>query len=1545
MIDFGVSHEFLLRLGAGCVVAMFALLVCGAMRGAIRRCARHVSPFILFVLSICLTVMFRVGATKTNGNYGIMGLWNYPSTNAELSASSTTMNNSAIPQLHNYIIPQSPSSIIPQSAISSNDYEAGFVHSETRTGEAHDFSMPTNAIPCSDWLAFGAADDWFRTPPGEFAFPFGTNVVDALTICSFGEARVVPRDLTRRIAPLRARMDVPPAGNWHLMSRSPSQFWRLYTPSNSLVMTWQNLALWQDPSRPVSFQAELFEDGSAAFRYDLSRAGCEVVTNVSVAFLNGGLGFETNAIPTNVTTLCFQRLDPSTASDPDPDGDGLTTDDEALVYHTNPYARDTDYDGLTDYEELFVYNSDPLDPNSISSEYCDGFAAKLGDLDPFACPEGSTNTIYEHIFYTGTTNAPFAYPVDTNDTAVLTITVSGSGAGRIVIGDIVVPVMARPSSPPLRGSGGDGPDPTANSVHVPMPRGMEFGIWGSIPATLQMEIDSGSYTIGRLPAWYTLERGWIAFPNTKAKEPCIHDLNAKKLLVSLDPGSDVKGLVCTWNATDRISVEAKSDLSAELTGNFPRSSTTPVSYTLTHPSYICGATNYTQTARFCPRLSENEDNALHGDGMPTDGEYGDEHSCSCGSGDCCGNPWCDCGCACCEEDDDETPANVCVEHNCPYDQCESLHLDAYTNAMAVVSMVDVLKLDRCPVYTNTIPIDVPNGWVKCCDCRDHWTNYVALAAKSYNLAVRTAHGERFERTVNDCNIYVHGLAPSRDFEDSILSLCKTGVVYETHRYTVLGLKIDHPYFNLKKLNDANPAFGFPVVIGTNRVYGADFRLRTDVDLPSGDIHIGLDGNTPGFKLYLGSPLYGLSIDGMLTDEPLLLADSSTGKSFDVSLKQWKKILAQHTSGREITVTLTAAPEGATEIVFGFAATNAHGCASDVVRQRVTAIKPPLLADYNHNGRIDAEDRELFRLGNPFRFWINEEKIKLDRVPVPLPVVGGVAEWLSPEPLNTADFVVNGTYDLLNLFAVAIDLHDLTNKWENCTVSYRIGGDSWGSSLNVTFADIPWRELQLAQTNDVQTMYGGQLRSAPLTPLASGDVVLDGVIQSFGPDSGVMLAESKWWDSDAVALKVYIDGAEAFRCRLPIRTRPVRWMYRWINSRHLSNEAESRATDISLPDNAPYGVEGMKKLIFLHGANVSEFEAELWGDQLFKRLWHTGCNVDFYNVDWRSDMGSGANYHQNASNAFEVAAQLVTTITNIPGDKVIMAHSLGNMVVSSMIQDHGLVPARYLMCDSAVPSEAYYPSDYTSIRVPQLVHPDWEDYPTNSWASNWHKLFADDLADDRRFLGWPGRFKDVAQYAVNFYSTGDEVLELSDDNDIYVWTGFTSGYVQYAWHHQELWKGRAADNVLGGTTWSGWNIEENLLGVNKISVSEAQQMSPEDFKTNTVFYCYPSSMNSTNISLLVRAVHLTHGIPALTRPTGATNLIYVLSRDNAYDLNLDESSLSDDDDPPAIQGLERPNGWPTRSRWENRWIHSDMKDVSYFYNFKFYEKVIEKGNLR
>lgn len=123
----------------------------------------------------------------------------------------------------------------------------------------------------------------------------------------------------------------------------------------------------------------------------------------------------------------------------------------------------------------------------------------------------------------------------------------------------------------------------------------------------------------------------------------------------------------------------------------------------------------------------------------------------------------------------------------------------------------------------------------------------------------------------------------------------------------------------------------------------------------------------------------------------------------------------------------------------------------------------------------------------------------------------------------------------------------------------------------------------------------------------------------------------------------------------------------------------------------------------------------------------------------------------------------------------------------MIQDHGLQVYRYLMCNSAVPAEAYDPSE--SLRVSQLVHPDWEGYPTNSWAASWHTLFRDDADDDRKHLGWPGRFSGVLDVAVNFYSAGDEVLELAVDNDVGILTGIGDSLAHHAWYKQKLFKGR------------------------------------------------------------------------------------------------------------------------------------------------------------
>ena len=47
----------------------------------------------------------------------------------------------------------------------------------------------------------------------------------------------------------------------------------------------------------------------------------------------------------------------------------------------------------------------------------------------------------------------------------------------------------------------------------------------------------------------------------------------------------------------------------------------------------------------------------------------------------------------------------------------------------------------------------------------------------------------------------------------------------------------------------------------------------------------------------------------------------------------------------------------------------------------------------------------------------------------------------------------------------------------------------------------------------------------------------------------------------------------------------------------------------------------------------------------------------------------------------------------------------------------------------------------------------------------------------------------------------------------------------------------------------------------------------------------------------------------------------------------------------MNGIAKPNGWPMRTKFPGRWRHSDMKDVAFYFNYKFYEKIAEKGNLK
>ena len=358
------------------------------------------------------------------------------------------------------------------------------------------------------------------------------------------------------------------------------------------------------------------------------------------------------------------------------------------------------------------------------------------------------------------------------------------------------------------------------------------------------------------------------------------------------------------------------------------------------------------------------------------------------------------------------------------------------------------------------------------------------------------------------------------------------------------------------------------------------------------------------------------------------------------------------------------------------------------------------------------------------------------------------------------------------------------------------------------------------------------------------------------------------------------------------------------------------------------------VFFIHGANVNEQNARAWASEIFKRLWQSGANMEFYPVAWESDIGPSYNYQVNVSNAFVTASRLAPYVNSIPGRRVVIAHSLGTMVAAAAIQDYGMQVEKLIMLNSAIPSEAFDPSLADLSPTNGLVHDEWTGYTNACWTSEWHKLFLS--GDARSRLTWRGRFAAVAPIAVNFYSSGDEVLELYTNAHNPSWyNGFSpSGNWgdRYSWHKQEIWKGRKSLlGFMGTTEWSGWGFKENALGLKVWSEDDANAVVDSTvFATNTVFNPYPPSITNVVATRLETDFHLAQGIPALSPPTGRTCFEERIMP--SYNMNSAEYMAAN---------------WPTAGRnaeLQNRWLHSDVKNMAYFYTHRLFRKIVEIGGL-
>jgi hypothetical protein len=271
---------------------------------------------------------------------------------------------------------------------------------------------------------------------------------------------------------------------------------------------------------------------------------------------------------------------------------------------------------------------------------------------------------------------------------------------------------------------------------------------------------------------------------------------------------------------------------------------------------------------------------------------------------------------------------------------------------------------------------------------------------------------------------------------------------------------------------------------------------------------------------------------------------------------------------------------------------------------------------------------------------------------------------------------------------------------------------------------------------------------------------------------------------------------------------------------------------ALPWNCP-NPENEKAVVFVHGFRATFDGARGWNAEMFKRLHQSGSNARFYGVTWRGDDGfanGGLNYHGNVVHAFNTAPALATAVSGISGEVVMMAQSLGNMVVSSAMYDSPLrmgSVSKLLALNAALPAEAFDSSTVkiaTNIEIMDnlMVHDEWRGYYSTLWASRFHILFPS--SDWRNGLTWVDRFSTVVPKLYNFYSTGDEVFEIFNGMPGPL-TGVDlldlSTYGNHAWHKQEIFKGGGG---TVGTDWAGWGFEKDWLGNKVYTQAQANGLS-------------------------------------------------------------------------------------------------------------------------
>ena len=633
----------------------------------------------------------------------------------------------------------------------------------------------------------------------------------------------------------------------------------------------------------------------------------------------------------------------------------------------------------------------------------------------------------------------------------------------------------------------------------------------------------------------------------------------------------------------------------------------------------------------------------------------------------------------------------------------------------------------------------------------------------------------------------------------------------------------------------------------------------------------------------------------------------------------------------------------------------------------TVIDINLTPDWDHDRDIDSDDENQASSSNQFRFWINDDNDDFSSAVSGVDVPGQVGydpDWKSVSLIGEVLYV-DGVRDFVDFFPVHVDLKDTLDLLGTTDYKYvlkhsagalnaLINGELTPRAAGTYLTDQSWCE---ARDND-------ELEHISSTGYELPMAFLDGVIAA---TEGVILAEGRQATEEPLVLETRkaSDDSLIFSTELPLKLSGVEQMFCHRNLADNLDTAENQTVTVAdriAPSNLPNNLNA-RNFVFVHGYNVSQESARGWHSEVFKRLFWSTSNAKFTGVTWHG--ATGKNYHMAVINAFMTSENVAAQLSFLSGDTTIAAHSLGNMVVSSAIADHGFTPDRYFMLNAAVAIEAYDATQMIGSGInmkDNIRNPDWASYSDRLWANKWHELFP---GDSRHDLTWGNRFSslDSLTAVYNFYSEGEDVVRNADTS---IWGMIGAQFDElgaYMWALQEMIKGLDgplglfAYNVVMPDQHAGWQFNPAhdtssiSPGTQPPDPATAALLTDEELRTNPLFepfvavgvreaIRFPSYDGSELFAPLGDTDANTQAAQSTTQYKLLAESIPALSFAAAAN---EISSLA----PGRNIHMEaQRDGWPSSrpSAPDDNWLHSDLKNVAYPYITQFYDELVTTGGL-